>query len=194
VERFRVPHTPFLRVGSRRKVQSGRTGTRLRGYSNEIRNRGPRSKLPFETITMEVSYRQSDHFMLISPVKPALQFEIQYEKRPYEKCRHEKRCPRYSSPAKNFLASPPHPRLPASPRVAIGRQFHPGPRHISPMSARTERNTRDLSPIVSCKYERLFSQHPCFDRDANAWGVLPNRLLKLRPMHPKGEAGRNSRW
>jgi hypothetical protein len=162
-------------------------------------NRNPRSKLPFESITIQLSYRQSDHFVLISLLKPALQFEIRYEKPQHQKLRHEKRpyqkpCSGYSSPATNFPASPSRSRLPAASRVAISRQFHPGPRHISQRPARTERNSRELSSIVSCKYKRLFSQHHCFDRDANARGVWPNRLLKSCRMRPQIRSGRNSRW
>jgi hypothetical protein len=164
-------------------------GTRRRWYSNENLNVPTHSKLSFEPITMPLSYRQSDCFVLLSPVKPALQFEIRYEKRRYEKLWSG-----YSSPTTNFPAPASCSHLASPSRVVIGRQFHAGPRYISPIPARTVRNSRELSSIVSCKYKRLFAQHPCFDTDANALGVWPNRLLKFFRMCPPVGTGRNSRW
>jgi len=159
----------------------------------------PYSKPLFETITITLSYRQSDLFVLLSPVKLALQFEIQHEnprceKRRHEKRQYQKRFSGCSSPTTNFPAPVSCSHLASPSRVAVGPQFHAGSRHISPIPARTERNSRELSSIVSCKYKCLFAQRPCFDTDANAWGVWPNRLLKFFRMCPLRRSGRNSRW
>jgi hypothetical protein len=79
-------------------------------------------------------------------------------------------CLRRRSHARYF--SSPHP---AASRTLAPAQPQPDNQCDPGFSRALRRYSRDFTRVLSCRYKRLTSYHPCFDNVTNAWGVWRRR-------------------